>query len=50
MQNKVMKDIAMTKATMETEVGGMGGIISKVSSYKNTKKPLVILSYIIHQQ
>ena len=40
MQNKVMKGIKMLEPTKETYASGMGEIISKVSSYQNTKKGL----------
>jgi len=40
MQNKVMRDIKMLSPTKETFAGGMGEVISQVSSYKNAKNSI----------
>ncbi|MBB6214055.1 phosphate transport system substrate-binding protein [Anaerosolibacter carboniphilus] len=40
MENKVMKDVKMLAPTKKTYAGGMGEIISEVSSYKNAKNAI----------
>lgn len=40
MQNKVMKGLAMLEPTTVTQAGGMGEVISKVASYRNSKRAI----------
>ncbi|WP_181592501.1 substrate-binding domain-containing protein [Paenibacillus sp. YN15] len=40
MQNKVMKGLEMMEPTTVTRAGGMGEVISKVASYRNSKNAL----------